>query len=207
MGGIKSASTHILKLRRNYWAYVNSTLLNDEDKAASPPHATSTHGTAAHPSFLLTITNVVDCCDLNCCHPSSWPTTTIIIGISILHLLASSFAPLLPCVPPPPSPLFHCGHRCRHRIRLPSTSAVFCLICVCCQSCKTSIRGCNKLLLCITVKLVHKIMRAFYSHCFAFRYACDTQCVAGGGMFCHMWTVCQKRHEKWWLYMGIPYSQ
>ncbi len=34
--------------------------------------------------------------------------------------------------------------------------------------CKTSIRGCNELLLCITVKLVHKIMRVFYSHCFAF---------------------------------------
>jgi hypothetical protein len=34
--------------------------------------------------------------------------------------------------------------------------------------CKTSIKGCNKLLLCITVKLVHKIMRVFYSHCFAF---------------------------------------
>ena len=49
--------------------------------------------------------------------------------------------------------------------------------------CKTSIRGCNTLLLCITVKLVHKIMRVFYSHCFAFRYACDTQCVASGGMF------------------------
>ncbi len=54
------------------------------------------------------------------------------------------------------------------------------------EFCKTSIRGCNKLLLCITVKLVHKIMRVFYSHCFAFRYACDTQCVASGGMFCHM---------------------
>ncbi len=52
--------------------------------------------------------------------------------------------------------------------------------------CKTSIRRCNKLLLCITVKLVHKIMRVFYSHCFAFRYACDAQCIAGGGMFCHM---------------------
>jgi hypothetical protein len=40
--------------------------------------------------------------------------------------------------------------------------------------CKTSIKGCNELLLCITVKLVHKIMRVFYSHCFAFRNACDT---------------------------------
>jgi hypothetical protein len=29
----------------------------------------------------------------------------------------------------------------------------------CSSTCKTSIRGCNKLLLCITVKLVHKIMR------------------------------------------------
>jgi hypothetical protein len=36
------------------------------------------------------------------------------------------------------------------------------------RACKTSIRGCNKMLLCITVKLVHKIMRFFYSHCFAF---------------------------------------
>ena len=35
-----------------------------------------------------------------------------------------------------------------------------------------------------TVKLVHKIMRVFYSHCFAFRYACYTQCVTSGGMFC-----------------------
>jgi len=52
--------------------------------------------------------------------------------------------------------------------------------------CKTSIRRCNKLLLCITVKLEHKIMRVFYSHCFAFRHACDAQCIAGGGMFCHM---------------------
>ena len=62
--------------------------------------------------------------------------------------------------------------------------------------CKTSIRGCNKLLLCITtVKLVHKIMRVFYSHCFAFQYACNTQCVASGGMFCHVSSVCQKRHD------------
>jgi hypothetical protein len=40
------------------------------------------------------------------CHlsPSLWPTTTIVVVISILHLLASSFAPLLSCVPPPSSP-------------------------------------------------------------------------------------------------------
>ena len=56
-------------------------------------------------------------------------------------------------------------------------------------------KGCNKLLLCITVKLVHKIMRVVYAHCFAFQYACNTQCVAGGGMFCHIWDVCQKRHN------------
>jgi len=99
---------------------------------ASPPQAASTHGTAAQHSILLAITNVVDCCVLRCCHPSSWTTTTIIIVISILHLLASSFAPLLSCVPPPPSPIFRCSHRCRHRLRLPPTSNVFCLIVVCC---------------------------------------------------------------------------
>ena len=39
--------------------------------------------------------------------PSSWPTTTIIIiVISILHLLASSFTPILSCVPPPSLPIF-----------------------------------------------------------------------------------------------------
>jgi hypothetical protein len=32
---------------------------------------------------------------------SLWATTTIIIVIGILHLLASSFTPLLSCVPPP----------------------------------------------------------------------------------------------------------
>ena len=107
----------------------------DEAKAALPPHTASTHGTAAQPSLLLAITNVVDCCVLVCCcHPSSWPTTTIIIVISILHLLASSFAPLLSCVPSPPSPIFRCGHRCRQRLRLPPTSTVFCLIVVCCRS-------------------------------------------------------------------------
>ena len=80
----------------------------DEAKAALPPHTASTHGTAAQPSILLAITNVVDCCDLYCCHLSSWPTTTIIIVISILHLLASSFTPLLSCVPPPPSLSWKC---------------------------------------------------------------------------------------------------
>ena len=59
------------------------------------------------------------------------------------------------------------------------------------KNCKPSIRGCNKLLLCITVKLVHKIMRVFYSHCFVFRCACDTRGVA----ICHVLTVCQKRHD------------
>ena len=39
--------------------------------------------------------------------PSLWLTTTIIIVISILPLLASSFTPLLPCVSPPSSPIFH----------------------------------------------------------------------------------------------------
>ena len=109
------------------------TSLKDEAKAASPPHAASTHGTAAQHSLLLAITNVVDCCVLRCCHPSSWPTTTIIIVISTLHLLASFFAPLLSCVPPPPSPIVRCGHRRRHRLRLPPTSIVFCLIVVCCR--------------------------------------------------------------------------
>ena len=90
--------------------------------------------TAAQPSLLLTITNVVDCCVLRCCHPSLWPTTTIIINISILHLLASSFAPLLSCVPSPPSPIFRCGHRCRQHLCLPPASTVFCLIVVCCRS-------------------------------------------------------------------------
>ena len=87
-------------------------------------------------SLLLTITNEVDCCVLHCCHPSSWPTATIIIVISILHLLASSFAPLLACVPPPPSPIFHCCHRHRHhlRLRLSPSSNVLCLIVVCCRS-------------------------------------------------------------------------
>ncbi len=99
-----------------------------------PPHAASTHGTAAQHSLLLAITNVVDCCVLRCCHPSLWPTTTIIIIISILHLLASSFAPLLSCVPPPHSPIFHCGHRRCHRLRLNSSSNVLCLIVVCCRS-------------------------------------------------------------------------
>ena len=89
-------------------------------------------GTAAQPSLLLAITDVVDCCVLRCCHPSSWLTTTISIVINILHLLASSFAPLLSCVPPPPPPIFHCGHRRRHLLRLPPTSTVFCLIVVCC---------------------------------------------------------------------------
>jgi hypothetical protein len=41
--------------------------------------------------------------------PSSWPTTTIIVIISILHLLASSFTPLLSCVPHPSLPIFHRG--------------------------------------------------------------------------------------------------
>jgi hypothetical protein len=91
-----------------------------------------THGKAAQHSLLLAITNVVDCCVLRCCHLSSWPTTSIIIFISILHLLASSFAPLLLCVPPPPSPIFRCGHCPCHRLRLPPTSAVFCLIVACC---------------------------------------------------------------------------
>ena len=47
------------------------------------------------------------------CHlsPSSWPTTTIIVIISIFHLLASSFTPLLSCVPPPSSSIF-----CRGRV-------------------------------------------------------------------------------------------
>ena len=63
-------------------------------------------------------------------------------------------------------------------------------LCFCCI-----LSGTNKLLLCITVELVHKIMRVVYSHCFAFQYACDTQCVASGGMFCHMQSVCQKRHD------------
>ena len=106
----------------------------DEAKAALPPHTASTHGTAAQPSLLLAITNVVDCCVLRCCHPSSWPTTTIIIVISIVHLLASSFAPLLSYIPPPPSPIFRWGHCRRHRLRLPPTSTVFCLIVVCCRS-------------------------------------------------------------------------
>ena len=43
--------------------------------------------------------------------PSSWPTTTIIVVISILHLLAFSFTPLLSCIPPPSSPIF-----CRGRV-------------------------------------------------------------------------------------------
>ena len=100
---------------------------------ASPPHAASTHGTAAQHSLLLAITNVVDCCVLRYCHPSSWPTTTTIVVISILHLLTSSFASLSSCVPPPPSPIFRCGHHPHHRLRLPPTSAVFCLIVVCCR--------------------------------------------------------------------------
>ncbi len=51
-------------------------------------------------------------CLVDCClSPSSWPTTTIIVVISILHLLASFFIPLLPCVPPPSSPIF-----CRGRV-------------------------------------------------------------------------------------------
>ena len=33
--------------------------------------------------------------------PSSWPATTIIVVISILRLLISSFTPLLSCIPPP----------------------------------------------------------------------------------------------------------
>ena len=41
--------------------------------------------------------------------PSSWPTTTIIVVISIIHLLASSFTPLSSCVPPPYSPIFRRG--------------------------------------------------------------------------------------------------
>ena len=114
--------------------YVIYTSIKDEAKAASPPHAASTHGTAAQPSLLLAITNVVDCCVLRCCHPSLWPTTTIIFVISILHLLASSFAPLLSCVPSPPSPIFRCGHRRRQLLRLPPASTVFCLIVVCCRS-------------------------------------------------------------------------
>ena len=75
------------------------------------------------------------------CHlsPSLWLTTTIIVVISILHLLASSFAPLLSCVPPPSSAIFcwrtfwrcHCRHQHRrHRLHLPPTSIVFCLIVV-----------------------------------------------------------------------------
>ena len=75
------------------------------------------------------------------CHlsPSSWPSTTIIVEISILHLLGSSFRPLLSCVPPPSSPIFcrrtfrrrHCRHQHRrHHLRLPPTFAVFCLIVV-----------------------------------------------------------------------------
>ena len=115
--------------------YVNSTIHSkDEDKVALPPHAASTHGTAVQHSLLLAITNVVDCCVLRFCHPSSWPTTTIIIIICILHLLASSFAPLLLCVPPLPSPIFCRGHCCRHRLRLLPTSTVFCSIVVCCWS-------------------------------------------------------------------------
>jgi hypothetical protein len=47
-------------------------------------------------------------------------------------------------------------------------------------------------IVCITVKLVHTIMRVFYSHSFAFWCACNTRGVANGGMFCHMWNVCQK---------------
>jgi len=101
---------------------------------ASPPHATSTHGTAAQHSLLLAITNVVDCCVLRCCNLSLWPTTSIIIVISIFHLLASSFASLLSCVPPPPSPIFRCDHCRHHRLCLPPTSNVFCLIVVCCWS-------------------------------------------------------------------------
>ena len=42
--------------------------------------------------------------------PSSWPTTTIIIVVSILHLLAFSFTHLLSCVPAPSSPIFCRGH-------------------------------------------------------------------------------------------------
>ena len=46
-------------------------------------------------------------CLVDCClSPSSLPTTTIIVIISILHLLASSFTPLLLCVPPLSSPIF-----------------------------------------------------------------------------------------------------
>jgi len=41
--------------------------------------------------------------------PSSWLTTTIIVVISILHLLASSFTPLLLYVPPPSLPIFRQG--------------------------------------------------------------------------------------------------
>ena len=49
-------------------------------------------------------------CLLDCLlSPSSWPTTTIIVVISILHLLASSFTPLLSCFPPPSSPIFRQG--------------------------------------------------------------------------------------------------
>ena len=84
--------------------------------------------------YSFAITNVVDCCVLRCCHPSLWLTTTIIIVISILHLLASSFAPLLLCVPSPPSPIFRCGHRRRHHLCLSPSSNVLCLIVVCCRS-------------------------------------------------------------------------
>ncbi len=72
------------------------------------------------------------------------------------------------------------------RVQTESIGKVAAMVIAHVEHCKTSIRGCNKLLLCITVKLVHKIMRVFYSQCFAFQYACDTLCVAGGGMFCHM---------------------
>jgi len=53
--------------------------------------------------------------------PSSWPTTTVIVINSILHLLAFSFTPLLSCVPPPSSPIFRRGRV--HSVTSPSPPA------------------------------------------------------------------------------------
>jgi len=66
-------------------------------------------------------------CLVDCClSPSLWLTTTIIVVISILHLVAPSFTPLLLCLPTPSSPIFRRGrvlfrhHHHRHQRRTSS---------------------------------------------------------------------------------------
>ena len=57
--------------------------------------------------------------------------------------------------------------------------------------CKTLIKGCNKLLTCITVKLVHSIMRVLDSRCFVINMHVTHVCVADGGKFHQPFNVCQ----------------